>query len=1626
MKISLSYGDKFDWELYLEYNPDLKDKGIITENQARNHYIKYGKAENRIMHSGELSPQRKDEWKTRTINKLLEHVPDDFNARNYLLMNKDIYQNGIKTEQAAKLHYVKYGQAEGRKYSKEQKPEPEPTISSSIKLRSTGEKINILIRNTYRPTYFQKCIQSILNQTYQDYRLIMCYDDDNCMDYLNEYIGHEKMEIFKAREVDKSCSHFYNLYCNELLEYVKSDDGWIMFLDDDDMFENPNSLSIIAENIHKNNSSTNNIFLWNFLCGIKQIIPQIQNNIILPNTIANCSYCFHSTYKSMSKWELLQQGDYKFINNLLKISNTTLNIIHLNIILAKTIDDNIINGHFGKKEPIIETANTNTNTIIENANTKISIIMPYHNRRNQTILTLNGFERLYVNKYNFEVVIVDDNSNKNEKLTDIINNFSFEIKYIELTEKSWINPVIPFNMAITNVSPDADIIIIQSPEIFHCENILEHTLQNLSNENYLVYPVYSSPSYEENANLENVFKTQTQTQTQVSNYYTDFIQKIDYNKYRGEYDDRVIDIWKGWLQHKTFNDRQLHFLSAITKVNMDKIGGFCTEMKDGLWYDDDDFLHRLSKIVKPISVESNKYIGIHQKHENGSTNQRFIDNFDELSQKNKTIYLNNQTNNVIYCDPTDNTCSSLDNYSNNIRNKNTKISIVMAYFNRKPQTLETFKGFEKMYAGKYNFEVVIVDDNSNDENRLEEDIKQFSFPINLIVISKEEKGDRINPCIAYNRGFAEATGEIIIIQNPECFHVGDIINHTLSVLSEQDYFSYSCFTANSPEITKKMIEYENVFELIKSQEFLDKNVTDASTQMNWYNHPTDTAHGGRNTAYHFCNAIYKSKLDLIGGFDKRFADGYCFDDDELLLAVKYNLKLDIKIIEPEKCFVIHQYHTKNPSFNIDKQDDNNEIKQKWLKNKKLFQCKKLNYILENEDVELNKITEILIDNKILKKVYLIENNFNNIINKLNNYSIQNTNYNNYKPQNGIYNPLNIDFINNIPKILFTYWDMSNLTFMHFLTLYTIRKHHPDYDIILYYPKKRFTAKTWKSFENKIQTTCKSYINYLKLLNIKIIEIDFEENIPDIPFYLSEVIKSDFFRLYISKEVGGIWFDMDTFWINSIENTFSTNETNYYEDLIKLNEWYNKENIVLNNNYNNLKKFNDSYFVMAKNNQDKLDDNYAHFCQYILFHNKNSQIIKLLYDSCINNLNCDSYESIGTPMFSKILSNYMLKDTEFNYNKSILNINIFAPFKWFQMDELFEKTINIKLDKSACLHWFNGSTTTKKFIEKITHHNFENIHECSFKNIFNNYLNNNDKLFLKNLDNDINLKKVSIVMAYYNRKIQLIETLESIKLSSYKNIEIIIVDDNSIPEQRVDSFINEIKGTLDIKVITITEDIKTWVNPCIPYNIGFKKATGDIIIIQNPEVIHVGDCILNVVNNLKPHDWLSFNCYGSPNFEFNNSLKNKTSNECFKLILNSSNTIGGNSVVRNDVGGWVNHYEKHFVAYHYLAAIHRNDLFEIMNGGFDEIFKDGIGADDDEYIKRLIYNKFNFKINIFKENNPFAIHLYHDKPESLRKHNHLNNKKYFIENCKQMNFVPENNIHLAPKSEIPMSRRIIID
>ena len=75
-----------------------------------------------------------------------------------------------------------------------------------------------------------------------------------------------------------------------------------------------------------------------------------------------------------------------------------------------------------------------------------------------------------------------------------------------------------------------------------------------------------------------------------------------------------------------------------------------------------------------------------------------------------------------------------------------KFSVVMAYHNRKKLLQRTLDKFETDYVGKYDFEVVIVDDNSNKRHEIENILSEYSFPIELLkVITKRNRREIVNP-----------------------------------------------------------------------------------------------------------------------------------------------------------------------------------------------------------------------------------------------------------------------------------------------------------------------------------------------------------------------------------------------------------------------------------------------------------------------------------------------------------------------------------------------------------------------------------------------------------------------------------------------------------------------------------------------------------------------------------------------------------------------------------------------------------------------------------------------------------------------------------------------------------------
>ena len=210
-----------------------------------------------------------------------------------------------------------------------------------------------------------------------------------------------------------------------------------------------------------------------------------------------------------------------------------------------------------------------------------------------------------------------------------------------------------------------------------------------------------------------------------------------------------------------------------------------------------------------------------------------------------------------------------------------KISIVIAYYNRKAQLLKSLESI--WYYG--NPEIIIVDDAS--EERIE-DIKG----IDLIRI---EPGDKwySNPCIPFNIGLSKTTGDIIIIQNPECIHVGNILSYCEKLISDT-VFSFAAYSLDFP------VDYDDYDPHVLKEFIMSQPQKCQKAHHGWYNHSIYRPEG-----LHFCNAFMRADMKRLGGFDERYSNGICFDDNDLVVRIN-RAGMDIKIIDDP--FVIHQKH----------------------------------------------------------------------------------------------------------------------------------------------------------------------------------------------------------------------------------------------------------------------------------------------------------------------------------------------------------------------------------------------------------------------------------------------------------------------------------------------------------------------------------------------------------------------------------------------------------------------------------------------------------------------------------------------------------------------------------------------
>lgn len=285
--------------------------------------------------------------------------------------------------------------------------------------------------------------------------------------------------------------------------------------------------------------------------------------------------------------------------------------------------------------------------------------------------------------------------------------------------------------------------------------------------------------------------------------------------------------------------------------------------------------------------------------------------------------------------------------------------------------------------------------------------------------------------------------------------------------------------------------------------------------------------------------------------------------------------------------------------------------------------------------------------------------------------------------------------------------------------------------------------------------------------------------------------------------------------------------------------------------------------------------------------------------------------------------------------------------------------------------------------------------------------------------------ISIVTAYYNRKKLFYRTLMSIDKSAYRDFEVIAVDDASSPHERI----KDLAGIFPfLKVIEINKKDKWYFNSCIPFNLGIAESSGDVIVLQNPECLHVHDVLSYITKNINNSNYISISAYSinkelTENFPLDITDKewyimkiiiaeNKSTNETIEFsfeqwenlektghskywrIIDTSAIVGGGKEKPidyfkslpqkkfSDGIGWYNHSKYNPVHYHFCSAITKKNMD--LLGGFDERFAMGIGYEDNELVDRV--NKLGLNKIIIDDVS--VIHQWHEKVFDLINPEHL--------------------------------------
>ena len=173
--------------------------------------------------------------------------------------------------------------------------------------------------------------------------------------------------------------------------------------------------------------------------------------------------------------------------------------------------------------------------------------------------------------------------------------------------------------------------------------------------------------------------------------------------------------------------------------------------------------------------------------------------------------------------------------------------------------------------------------------------------------------------------------------------------------------------------------------------------------------------------------------------------------------------------------------------------------------------------------------------------------------------------------------------------------------------------------------------------------------------------------------------------------------------------------------------------------------------------------------------------------------------------------------------------------------------------------------------------------------------------------------------------------------------------------------------------------KTWMNPVIPFNVGFKEAKSEIILMQGAECIHMGNIVEHILDNIKKNVYLS---YAALSIDKTLTQRLFMKEDIYSIINPHLNDY----INRNGGTGWYNHSKYRPEALHFCCAIMREDLYEL--GGFDERYANGVEYEDNEFLERVKRLGLNLiikdNISVIHQNHPTSFYALPNIKELCKK------------------------------------------